>query len=329
MGYGMDIQGYHLVLMLGRRFHRSLWIALVMANVALTILYFQYWMPLEQGTLDKELFSRRIGTPVLEWMNGYLGTFLNLDYQGALAWMSVPVLLWWIVRPPDKAAWRRGLALLVVGAALIIGTFGGFNARYAFTLHPVLLVLLFLGGWRLLEEWKVAPRHRILFFASLVLLQLFNAGSNVVHRVHMWQLEKAKDGRAPSSGSKVDPAEGEHLSLDGWLADAGIDAEDPVLVNNLPDYWYGSKRQGIYYWCGSDQVFGAHGPEFLFTSRSDDQVAEHLIEGMDCRYILTTPDLSEYDARFMSFLQRQCSLVSRGPRLLLLYRVLPPNPPAS
>jgi hypothetical protein len=99
--------------------------------------------------MDKDLFQRRIGSPVLQWMDGFLGPFLNLDYQGVLSWLALPVLGWWIFRPGRDGAWKRAVGLLVAGAALVIGAFGGFNPRYGFTLNPVLLAVAFIGVW----EW--------------------------------------------------------------------------------------------------------------------------------------------------------------------------------
>jgi hypothetical protein len=303
----------------GRRQY-LIWASVLAAGLLLSLLYFRVWMPVEQGSMDKDLFQRRIGSPVLQWMNGFLGPFLNLDYQGVLSWLALPVLGWWIFRPGRDGAWKRAVGLLVAGAALVIGAFGGFNPRYGFTLNPVLLAVAFIGVWEWMGRRDIMWLRRGTVLASLVVLQFINLALNVDYRVRVWRVEKAQraviDGK---SHSAVVPAGQEGVQQ--WLASMGVADTTWVLVNNLPEFWYGSSRRGIYYWCGSDQVFSAEGPVPLFEGRTDGQVAQHLNNDLHCDLILTTHDLSTYDKRFMSFLLDHCTLAGKGPRSLLLYKV--------
>jgi len=303
-----------------KRLSRFAWPALLIGGFGLSWAYFRFWMPVERNGMDKDLFNRRIGTPILEWMNGYLGPFFNLDYLGALNWLAIPVIFWWAVRPPASGAWQRGLALLAAGGALVIGAFGGFNPRYAFTLYPLLLAMVFAGTWAISEKWGASLRLRRQLLASLVVLQFLNTALNVDYRIRAWHVEKA-DRAANPQGAPIEAAPTATMGIDGWLGALGLKETDRVLVNNLPQYWYGSQRFGLYYWSGSDQLFEANGPGLLFGTHTDDQVAQQLTTDLDCRYILTTADLSEYGDRFLPFLRSHCVLMGVGPERLQLYRI--------
>lgn len=302
------------------KLRKQVWAALLIGGAGLSWVYFRHWMPVERNGMDKDLFNRRIGTPVLEWMNGFLGPFFNLDYLGALNWLAIPVIIWWAFKPPGRKAWHRGLALLAASGALLIGAFGGFNPRYAFTLHPLLLAMVFIGAWTLLERSGASLLQRRQWLVALVALQFFNTALNVEYRIKVWRTEKAE--RAMATGNKtgeVGPAK--EMSVQEWLAARHVADTARVLVNNLPEFWYGGQRKGLYYWSGSDQLYEANGPSLLFGPRTDGQVCRHLLVDLDCRWVLTTRDLSEYGERFQPFLESHCTLVAEGPRHLRLYAV--------
>lgn len=303
-----------------RRTHYLLWAIVLFTGLGLSFMYFQVWMPVEQGTVDKDQFQRRIGSPVLQWMNGFLGPFLNLDYQGVLSWLALPVLAWWILRPGKDGAWRRAVGLLVAGAALVIGAFGGFNPRYAYTLNPVLLVMVFIGAWEWMGRCGLTLIQRRSVLASLVLLQYVNVAMNVEYRLRVWREEKAQRGSDDGAPQMIVQPSGRQ-GTQQWLTSMGVSDTTRVLVNNLPEFWYGASRQGIYYWCGADQVFGQDGPVPLFEGRTDEQVADHLAHDLHCRLILTTHDLNGYSARLTAFLADHCSVKGQGPGNLLLYEV--------
>lgn len=305
--------------MKGRKLRGWAWALVLLIGAALSCAYFLAWLPLRQGSMDKDLFERQIGSPLLLWMNGYLGPFLHLDYQGILNWLALPVLLWWSVRPPGGDRRYRAVGILVIISAGVIGAFGGFNPRYGFTLYPVVLAVVFLGAWRLMMYWEVPPRRRMVVLASLVALQYFNVSMDVLYRVRAWRIEKMEAARTAPQG--IGNASGKTLGVQEWLDQAGIGASTTVLVNNLPQFWYGAARKGLYYWSGSDLLYGAQGPELLLERRTEDEAAHFLADSLGCRYVLTTGDLSGYGERFRPFLEDRCSLVALGPQNLQLFRI--------
>jgi hypothetical protein len=155
---------------------------------------------------------------------------------------------------------------------------------------------------------------------------------NVDYRIRLWHVDKGLTAGPEHRDAPQQPTEAEtgtRTGIQEWLASEGLTDTTWVLVNNLPQYWYGATRKGFYYWSGSDQLYGPEGPFLLFGNRSDDEVSALLTMAKDCRYILTTRDLSEYGDRFLPYLNSHCTFIAQGPQYLLLYRVRAGDRPGS
>jgi hypothetical protein len=105
------------------------------------------------------------------------------------------------------------------------------------------------------------------------------------------------------------------------LLEAGVKANDRVLVNNLPVYYYSTDRPGLYYWCGSDQYFGPKGEEPLFRTRTDEEVIAYLDDTLRTRFIFSDRNLSRYDLRFEQFLEDRCELLAEDDKGYTLHRL--------
>ncbi len=105
----------------------------------MAMMYHLRWMPVMRGDTDPALYSRGIGTPLLLWLNGYLGVFLNFQFLSPVGALSIPLLAYGLFRWKGLVRWQQALLVFTLLSSLVIGVFGGFNYRYALTLQPLLI----------------------------------------------------------------------------------------------------------------------------------------------------------------------------------------------
>jgi hypothetical protein len=233
--------------------------------------------------------------------------------------------LWALLNVVRLASWQRGLVALVVMAVAVIGGFGGFNYRYALTLLPLLTVGALLILWRAFEHFGHSRGQRSVFLGAIIAVGAWNLGLTLDHRQRVHAAERVDGTGGNATRSIRDRLDPSPRDLDAWLSGSGFAAGDTLLVNNLPEYYYTTGRPGVYYWCGSDQLFLVDGPRFLFKGRSDEEVAFHLRDSLHCSGILSTRDLSAFGSRFEAFLASQCSLVGENARGYTVHRIHTPK----
>ena len=304
-----------------RTFDRTVWGLLLAFGVVVPVLYFRWWMPVTPVSGDPSLFERGLGTPLLLWLNGRLGTFLNFRFLGSLSWTAIPLLVLAVVRWKQILPWQRALALFTILGVLVIGVFGGFNYRYALTFEPLFVVALFLFLHQAFEQFG----HTLVQRRRYVLVLVGIAVLNTALAIDLRQRTKAANATFSSpdteGGSLKERLDSSPQDLEGWLKGMGVAATDTVLVNNLPVWYYRTERPGIYYWCGSDQLFLEGGTPFLFHDRTDAEVATFLRDSLHCRYIFSTKELSTFAPRFQTFLEERCTLLGTEHRDHTLHRI--------
>jgi len=294
---------------------RIAWTTLLLALVY-TWVYHRHLMPVTKGDQDIALFSRGIGTPLLLWLNGYLGIFLNLQFLGPVGVFAMPLIVGLLWHWRSLQRWHQGLLLFVLMAAVVIGLFGGFNYRYALTLQPLLAMGVVAAAWKLMEG-----RSRGWFITGLVAICLLNTALALEHRQRTWRADpdyELKKGLKKTFAERFDDGP---RDLAGMLDRAGVGPQDSVLVNNLPIWYYRSTRPGVYYWSGSDQLFLADGKPFLFRDRDDAQVTRYLVDTLGCRHIFSQDVYAAYNERFSHYLEARCDLVGSDDRGYTLHRV--------
>lgn len=289
---------------------------LLLAVVLLSVLYHRVLMPVSMEGLDPDDFTRGITTPLLLWMNGYLGVFLNLRFLGPAVAMGLPLCILALMRWKELAGWQRGLLAFVVLAVAVIGTFGGFNYRYAFTMQPMITLAVTATVWSVM-----AHRWRMPFLLALAAATVLNTALSLEHRQRVWRAVPTYSSPDTRKGSLKERLDSGPQDLEGWLAAHGVQATDTVLVNNLPVWYYVTERPGIYYWCGSDQLFLADGKPFLFKDRSDEEVWRHLRDDLHCRHVFSTEEYNQYDLRFKAFLDTHAELLAQDDRGHTLHRL--------
>lgn len=304
-----------VLIMKSRWIDRMAWTCLVVMAV-LSWCYHRYWIPVAMGDMDPDDFSRGIGTPLLLWMNGYLGAFLNLRFLGPVVGLALPLIGLGLWRWRSLLVWQRGLLAFILLAVAVIGGFGGFNYRYALTLQPLLTIVVFATAWRILQD-----SSRAWFIAALALVAVFNTVLSLEHRRRTAQAVPAWSSPDTRQGTLKERLDTSPRDLEEWLNGQGVRPTDTVLVNNLPIWYYVTNRPGIYYWCGSDQLFLSDGKPFLFKRRSADEVNTYLRDSLHCRFVFSTAEYNLYDPRFRDFLHSHAELVSEDDKGHTLHRL--------
>lgn len=290
--------------------------ALLSAMAVMSVLYHRVWMPVSSDGMDPDDFTRGIGTPLLLWLNGYLGVFFNLRFLGPVVGLALPIVVVGLLRWKRSQRWERGLLLFVLLAVAIIGGAGGFNYRYALTLQPLFIVAVFATAWSVLRG-----KHRAWSMAGLVVLSLLNTGLSLEHRQRVWRAVPGYSSPDTRDGTMKERLDSSPRDLEGILTANDVKPTDTVLVNNLPIWYYITERPGIYYWCGSDQLFLADGKPFLFRGRSDEEVWRYLRSDLHCRHVFSTAEYNLYDLRFKAFLDTHAVLLDQDDRGHTLHRL--------
>ncbi len=286
------------------------WLLVPIGSLVFSVVYFLVLMPVKAAPGELALFERGIGSPLLKVLNGYLGSFFGLRYLGNAVCWALPGLIALALRWRRLEPWLRGTVLFLGLAVLIIGGAGGFNYRYALTLMPALLVLVFLLMEQGMLRAGVGSAHRTIVHVSLVLVTVFNSWLSIELSNRMALEDPVDRARMDDDAPFYTKFNTGPANLEEWLTMAGVGRHDRVLVNNLPIYFYLTARPGLYYWCGADQYFGPTGEEPIFRTRTDDAVAIYLADSLHTRHIFSDRDLSRYEPRFVRFLETHCDLIA-------------------
>jgi hypothetical protein len=297
------------------------WALIPVISVVGALLYFRVLMPIEPRPGGIALFERGIDGPLLHWVNGYLGTFFNMRFLGNTIWLALPMLLFAGFRWHHLSRWQHGVWLFLVLAVLIIGGAGGFNYRYAMTLLPVLLAGVVLSMDERMRLAGIRERHRNAVFFLMVVATVVNTLLSIDLARRISRSDPVDRERMGDQGNYLNNLDSRPPELDHWLQEAGVQADDRVLVNNLPVYYYSTDRPGLYYWCGSDQYFGPKGEEPLFRTRTDEEVIAYLGDTLRTRFIFSDRNLSRYDLRFEQFLADRCDLLAEDDKGYTLHRL--------
>lgn len=287
-----------------------IWFLVPLGSIAFSLLYFLVLMPVKASPGDLALFERGIGSPLLKLLNGYLGAFFNMRFLGNTACWAMPMLLLLALRRSALEKWQQGAFLFLALAVLIIGGAGGFNYRYALTLLPALLVLVFVVLEQAMVRGQVPRGVRTTVHVLLLMATVLNSWLSMDLSTRMALEDPVDLARLDDDAPFYTKFDTGPKNLDEWLTASGVEATDHVLVNNLPVYFYVTDRPGLYYWCGSDQLFGPSGEQPIFRTRTDEEVVRFLDDSLNTHFIFSDRNLSRYDLRFERFLETHCSLLA-------------------
>lgn len=297
------------------------WLLVPLGSLVLSCLYFLMWMPVKAAPGELALFERGIGSPLLKVLNGYLGVFFNLRFMGNTSAWALPSLLLMLFHWRRFQPGERGLALFLLLSALLIGGAGGFNYRYALGLLPAMIAVVIVLTDRGMLRSGLPLAWRSAVHMTLVLATVVNTKLAIDLGQRMAMEDPADRDRLDDDAPFYTKFDTGPKNLEEWLTAAGVGRTDNVLVNNLPVYYYTTRRPGLYYWCGSDQAFGPTGDFGIFRGRTDDEVVRYMADTLATRYIFSDRNLSRYDLRFERFLETHCELLAEDDKHHTLHRL--------
>lgn len=300
-------------------------VLLLLATTLLLVDVLVYYITGQKDlSADPNLQDRNIETAGKLWLNGYLGTLFHFRFLGNINWLILPLAIIYR-REIVKNRVLMALSVFMLLSLVLIGLKGYFNPRYQFTLLPIVIMLLVAGVWQLptiLPDW--APlRQPILLLLTLACLGnmwLILGGERAIRNFNRVMADKSSGPvkAAEPLPEGVQYVQELHLCLDSLIAPG-----EKVLVNNLPEVYYYTKAFGHYYWCGSDLLYGQHGPKLLFHDRNQEQVKRFLSDTLGCTWIYTFKSYNRYNPAFENFLKEDCEQRYSDYDFTELYRIRP------
>ena len=298
---------------------RSYIIFLVVAIVTVLFIWFMYGLLSEVTPgADLNLQARKIETPTKLILNGYLGAFFAFNYLGNINWLLIPLaLIYYFGAKPKITRIHVAFIFLIAFALILIGLKGFFNPRYAFTLLPLFVFLVFELTWKT-SKLLNTPTLR---YASLVFL-IGLIGWNFYREVFSIRFTEkvseilAEDKDIPTKNSN-----------DVEVADVmeyvnEMKTSDIFLVDNAPEFYYHTSKKGHYYWNGDDFLYMKNGRSKLMEGKSLTEISDTLKNDLGCKYIFSYSTYRGYNLRFDEFLSKKCKLIASDKDYRQLYMII-------
>jgi hypothetical protein len=252
------------------------------------LIYFQNFHHFASTNLD--FINRGIEGNFKLITNGYLGVFFYIKYFGLFSWLILPIGIYYA----RKNKFNLLLFALFVIIALIIGFLGYINFRYAYTIAlPIqLTIILFLFSNNFFDD-KI-------FTVSFVLL-------NICHFLFFISIDMVpkyyKRINLSSNTLKKEKSIFEFIEED-------TKKDATFLVNNIPQFYYYTKRYGYFYWCKEDELFLKDKKIKLFNDTNLSIVHKNL-QDLQVEYIFSDTLFNKYSKIFNSYLNHYTQPVFR------------------
>jgi hypothetical protein len=270
---------------------------------------------------DLNLQARKIETPTKLFLNGYLGVFFAFNYLGNMNWLLIPMLpLYYILAKPKLKRSHYVFFIIVLFAVALIGFKGFFNPRYAFTLLPLFVFLVFELTWKTSKYFN----NDKLRFASLAFLVCLAGWNFYQEALSIRFSEKLSQVIEVQSEKEINQNEGVEVE-DVMVFINELETTDNYLIDNAPEFYYHTKKRGHYYWNGDDLLYLKDGRTKLLEGKSFDEVSMKLQKEMKCKYIFSYSTYRGYNPRFDKFLDERCKLIASDADYRQLYEIIYEN----
>jgi|GEM_PF-6237599 len=212
---------------------------------------------------------RGIDSPIKLWLNGYLGIFFRIKKFGFLPSLMIPILIVFLWNFHRRENWQKILFFVYILTAMLIGHFGYGNYRYAFTLYPATVVVIFLFTEDMLSHTKRWVRGVIISFICFMICFSFiynfkefriDSIISILDRYKSVYSGIFTDrGKAITKGN-VDSGRTPRLSDNTkkrirmsrrdyikYLKNMDIDENNGILVCNVVEFFYFTDKKGFTY----------------------------------------------------------------------------------
>jgi len=270
---------------------------------------------------DLNLQSRKIETPIKLLLNGYLGAFFAFNYLGNINWLIIPLaIIYYLVAKPNLTRQHFAFIALIIAALLLIGLKGYFNPRYAFTLLPLFIFMVFDLTWKTVGLFN----DKRLQYASLIVL-IGLVGWNFYREAISVRFKKKVNEIIIESDDVVTSVtnEAEVADVMEFINDMSTTAY--FLVDNAPEFYYHTSKKGHYYWNGDDFLYMKNGRTKLIEGKSLSEISDTLENDLDCKYIFSYSTYRGYNPKFDEYLSTECKLIASDKDYRQLYQIVHEN----
>lgn len=267
---------------------------------------------------DLNLQARKIETPIKLWLNGYLGAFFAFNYLGNINWLMIPLAItYYLVAKPTVNRKHYAFVALIAFALMLIGLKGYFNPRYAFTLLPLFIFLVFDLMWRtvgLLKDKKLQYLS-IVFLVGLISWNFYREAISIRFKEKVSDLVEDAPEEHVSQARSVDVDDVmEYIN--------GLKSTNYFLVDNAPEFYYHTSKKGRYYWNGDDFLYMKDGRSKLMEGKSLKEITQKLTQELGCKYIFSYSTYRGYNPRFDEYLSSECKLIASDEDYRELYQII-------
>uniref|UniRef100_UPI00404B44D6 hypothetical protein n=1 Tax=Flavobacterium sp. TaxID=239 RepID=UPI00404B44D6 len=303
---------------------KSYIIFLIVALVTVAFIWFIYDV-LSQVTpgADLNLQARKIETTTKLILNGYLGAFFAFNYLGNINWLLIPLaLIYYFVAKPKITRIHVAFIFLIVFALVLIGLKGFFNPRYAFTLLPLLVFLVFELTWKTskLLNTPILRYASLVFLIGLISWNFYREAISIRFTQKVSEIMVESDDKATLVSNSNDA---EVLDVMEFIND--MSTTDYFLVDNAPEFYYHTSKKGHYYWNGDDLLYMKNGRTKLIEGKSLSEISDTLENDLSCKYIFSYSTYRGYNTRFDEYLSTKCKLIAFDKDYRQLYQIVHEN----
>lgn len=265
---------------------------------------------------DLNLTARKIETPIKLWLNGYLGAFFAFNYLGNINWLIIPLALtYYIIAKPTLRREHFAFIGLISVALLLIGLKGYFNPRYAFTLLPLFVFLVFDLTWKMagLSQSKILQYTSIVVLIGLVGWNFYRETFSIRFKEKVTEIVEEAPIVIEKNTSEVEDVM-EYLNA--------MKTTNYFLVDNAPEFYYHTSKKGRYYWNGDDFLYTEDGRSQLMEGKSFKEITAKLTKELDCKYIFSYSTYRGYNERFDDYLNSECKMIASDDKYRELYQII-------
>jgi len=274
---------------------KNIWLVLIsILLVDFVLIYFQNFYNYSSNNID--YVNRGIESNFKIITNGYLGIFFNVKYFGLFSWLIIPIGIYY----SKKNKYYFFLFILFLIIALIIGFLGYINFRYAytFTIPIQLIIAYFLFSNNLFSDKNFTLVFVFLYLAHFVFFVSIDMIPKYYNRI--------QSNLNTTSNKK---------SIYKYI-DENIKSDSVFLVNNIPQFYYYTKRFGYFYWCKDDELFTNDKRIKLFNTQNLNSVHKELKQ-LKVNYIFSDTLFNMYSSSFHKYLRNYTKPIYRQERLVV------------
>lgn len=270
---------------------------------------------------DLNLQARKIETTTKLILNGYLGAFFAFNYLGNISWLLIPLcVIYYLVAKSQLTRTHFAFITFLLFALLLIGLKGYFNPRYAFTLLPLFVFLVFEITWKTSKLLN----NNFLRYTSLVFL-IGLIGWNFYREAISVRFQKKVNEIIVESDEVIKSVEDDSEVADVMEFINKMNTTDYFLVDNAPEFYYHTSKKGHYYWNGDDFLYMENGRTKLMVGKSLSEISDTLQNELACKYIFSYSTYRGYNPKFDEYLSTECKLIASDKDYRQLYQIIHEN----